>query len=297
IYGHAACSGLLGFFTLIGTSTRERIEGERNANNYADLVIQHVQDVHGSVLVSTLTGMALMGASLVQQHYFANFGLFHAYIVLLLLWVIALTGMWFAIHAWVFDILRKEKQRMATFSFWRRIVLESKWFTLHLSLMGGYGIYVTLKRDTFQEPHIIPRFFKNKLWSLFIYSIAAAPILNSCMLFMITSLVVWVLSVLVALSSHQGWSGQVEPRVFCVFWLLEYILIITGLVITIEFEVQKYTPEVKEGWSFGSTLAVALTIIPLRLVAMRLWQLLIGTGAPRANYVRTSSNGTDNSCE
>ncbi|KAG8746135.1 hypothetical protein FRC10_006001 [Ceratobasidium sp. 414] len=163
--------------------------------------------------------------------------------------------------------------------------------------MGGYGIYVTLKRDTFRDPDVIPQFFKNKIWSMFIYSFAAAPILNSCMLFMITSLVVWVLSVLVALSSHQGWSGQVEPRVFCVFWLLEYILIITGLVITIEVQVQKYTPGVKEGWSFGSTLAVALTIIPLRLVAMRLWQLMVGTGEPRGNYGRANSDGTGDLCD
>jgi hypothetical protein len=178
---------------------------------------------------------------------------------------------------------------MATFSFWRRIVLKSKWFTVQLSLMGGYGLYVAIKRDTFPTPDSIPKFFENKAWSIFLYSFAAAPIINSSMLFMATSLVVWVLSVIVAICSQKGWRGQVEPRVFCVFWLLQYILGITGLVITIETQVQKYAVGVKEGWSFGSTLAVALTIIPLRLVILRLWQLMVGSEGERGNYARTGS--------
>lgn len=178
---------------------------------------------------------------------------------------------------------------MATFSFWSRILFHSKWFTLHLCSMGGYGIYVTLTRDRFPSPDEIPQFLSSKAVSMLIYSVAAAPILNSCMLFMTTSLFVWVLSVLVAIFSQKGWRGQVEPRVFCILWLLEYILIIAGLVIIIENLMQKHTCGFKNGWSFGSTLAVALTIIPLRLVILRLWQLIVGPGQGRKTHIRYSN--------
>lgn len=92
---------LLGFLTLVGTGQRHKIEQEEDQRRYTEKVLDHVKDVNQAVATSTLTGVALMAAALIHQHLFHSLTLFHAYIVLLLLWVITLTGMWFIIHAWV----------------------------------------------------------------------------------------------------------------------------------------------------------------------------------------------------
>ncbi|KAF8602706.1 hypothetical protein BDV93DRAFT_523810 [Ceratobasidium sp. AG-I] len=176
----------------------------------------------------------------------------------------------------VFDILRKDKRRMATLSFWYRVLTQCKWFLLQFSVMGGYGIYITLKRDTLPLPSCAPSFFQNKIWTLFIHGISAFPILNACMLFVLTSTIVWLFSVLVAVCSRKGWKGQVDPRVFCVFWLVEFVFVIGALVITIELQMKKNRQGGSVGWPFGSTLAVASTFIPLRLVAVSVWQLTVG---------------------
>ncbi|KAG8692824.1 hypothetical protein FRC08_009513 [Ceratobasidium sp. 394] len=292
IYGYVACSVLLGLLTWIGTRWRRQIENEEDAEKYAEKVVKHIHDVDQSVMTLTLTGTALIGASLLHQRYFHTFGLFHAYTVLLLLWVISLTGMWFVIHAWVFDILRKKKRRMATFSFWRRIVFEPGWFTLQLSLMGGYGLYVTFTRDSFAPPDCVPQLFKNKIWSIFLYSFAAAPFVNSCMLFMLTSFCVWICSVLIAACSGQGWQGHVDPLVFCILWLIEYILMMVGLIVTIETQVSQYTIGLKNGWPFGSTLALLLIVVPLRVVFVRAWRL--GPGG-REDETRHGRPGSESS--
>jgi hypothetical protein len=174
----------------------------------------------------------------------------------------------------VFDVLRKNKRRMATFSFWRRILVQSKWFTIQFSLMGSYGLYVTIRPQDFLPPKCIPQLFKDRIWSIFLYGFAAAPIINSCMLFMTTSFFVWIASVLVALFTRKGWRGQVDPVVFCVFWLLEYIVMIGCLVFTIETQLKKNTSEDDTRSPFGSTLALALVIVPLKLVVVRAWQLI-----------------------
>ncbi|KAG8769110.1 hypothetical protein FRC12_005164, partial [Ceratobasidium sp. 428] len=239
---------VIGFLTWVGTRWRRQIENEEDAHRYAEKVVKHIHDVDQSVMTLTLTGTALIGASLLHQHYFHTFGLFHAYTVLLLLWVISLTGMWFVIHAW-------------------------------LSLMGGYGLYVTFTRDHFPPPDCIPQLFKNKVWSIFLYSFAAVPFVNSCMLFIVTSFVVWVFSVAYAICSGNGWQGHVDPLVFCILWLFEYVLMVIGLIITIEAQVRENTLGIKGGWPFGSTLALLLIVVPLRVVFVRAWRLGSGDGS------------------
>ncbi|CAE6383742.1 unnamed protein product [Rhizoctonia solani] len=182
--------------------------------------------------------------------------------------------MWFVIHAWVFDILAKNRRRMNTLGFWKRILLHSKWFTIHFSLMGGYGLYVTIRRGDFQPPECIPGAFKDHVLSAFVYGFAAAPVLNSCMLFIITSILVWIASAIVAACSRRGWGGQVDPVVFCFFWLLEYIVIIGGLILTIELQLRENTQDDGSPSPFGSTLAVSLVIVPLQLVGKRAWQII-----------------------
>ncbi|KAG8764236.1 hypothetical protein FRC11_011252 [Ceratobasidium sp. 423] len=174
----------------------------------------------------------------------------------------------------VFDILAKNRRRMNTFGFWKRIIYHSKWFTLHFSLMGGYGLYVTIRRGDFQPPECIPGAFKNQVLSSFAYGFAAVPVLNSCMLFIITSLLVWIASVVVAACSRRGWGGQVDPIVFCFFWLVEYVLIIGGIVLTIELQLRENTEGDGSPSPFGSTLAVSLVLVPLQLVAKRAWQMI-----------------------
>ena len=66
------------------------------------------------------------------------------------------------------------------------------------------------------------------------------------------------------------------------FWLVEYVLVISALVITIELQLKKNRHGGGVEWSFGSTLAVALTFIPLKLVAMRVWQLTVGEESARS---------------
>jgi hypothetical protein len=162
---------------------------------------------------------------------------------------------------------------MATFSFWRRIVFESKWFTLQLSLMGGYGLYVTFTRDTFPPPNCIPQFFENKAFSILLYSFAALPVVNSSMLFMVTSFFVWVVSMLCAACSSKGWHGQVDPLVFCIIWLMEYTVLVAALVTAIEVQVKTHTLGIRGGWPFGSTLAIALIAVPAKVVITRAWRL------------------------
>jgi hypothetical protein len=102
IYSYAGCSALLGLLTLVGAGQRHEIERENNEDEYIEKVVKHVKDVNYAVATSTLTGVALIIAALLHQHLLhTRLTLFHAYIVLLLLWVITLTGMWFVIHAWV----------------------------------------------------------------------------------------------------------------------------------------------------------------------------------------------------
>lgn len=163
---------------------------------------------------------------------------------------------------------------MATFSFWSRILLHSKWFTVHFSLMGGYGLYVTIQRDDFLQPECTLWFFDNRAWGYFLYGFAAAPVINSCMLFIATSFFVWIVSVFVELFSSGGWRGQVDPVVFCLFWLVEYVGMLGGLASTIETQVKRRTSGANAEWSFGSTLALALVIIPLKLVVTRTWQMI-----------------------
>jgi hypothetical protein len=163
---------------------------------------------------------------------------------------------------------------MNTFEFWRRILYQSKWFTIQFSLMGGYGLYVTIRRGDFQPPECVPWAFKHQVLSAFVYGFAAFPILNSCILFIITSLLVWIASVVVALCSRHGWKGQVDPVIFCFFWLLEYILIIGGIILTIELQLRENTEKKDSQSPFGSTLAIALVIVPLQLVAERVWQMI-----------------------
>lgn len=60
---------------------------------------------------------------------------------------------------------------------------------------------------------------------------------------------------------------------------------IGALVITIELQLKKNRHAGSLDWSFGSTLAVALTFIPLKLVVLRLWQLTIGEdAAPESSW-------------
>ena len=101
IYTYAGCSALLGFLTLVGTGHRQQIQNEEDEAIYVDKVVQHVKDVDQSVMTSTLTGIALMAAAVMHQHLLHTFTQYHAYVMLMLLWVITLTGMWFVIHAWV----------------------------------------------------------------------------------------------------------------------------------------------------------------------------------------------------
>lgn len=101
IYTYAACSALLGFLTLVGTGPRRHIENEEDEVAYTDKVVQHIKDVDQCVMASTLTGIALMVAAVTQENLLHTFTQYHAYVVLMLLWVITLTGMWFVIHAWV----------------------------------------------------------------------------------------------------------------------------------------------------------------------------------------------------
>jgi hypothetical protein len=77
------------------------MEYEEDKTKYTEKVLKHIKDVNYAVATSTLTGVALIIAALLHQHFFHSLTLFHAYIVLLLLWVVTLTGMWFVIHAWV----------------------------------------------------------------------------------------------------------------------------------------------------------------------------------------------------
>jgi hypothetical protein len=179
---------------------------------------------------------------------------------------------------------------MATFSFWQRILIQSKWFTIQFSLMGGYGLYVTIRRQDFLPPECIPQLFKDRIWSIFLYGFAAAPIINSCMLFMITSFFVWIASVLVALFTRKGWRGQVDPVVFCVFWLLEYVMMIVFLVVTIETQLKENTFGMDTKSPFGSTLAMALVIVPLRAVAVRTWQLVYD------DFPTTAAQSTGRKC-
>lgn len=163
---------------------------------------------------------------------------------------------------------------MATFSFWSRILVQSKWFTIQFSLMGAYGLYVTVRRQDFLPPDCVPRLFKDRVWSTFLYGFAAVPVLNSCMLFAITSFLVWIISVVVSLCARREWGGQVDPVVFCFFWLVEYVGVIVWLTVTIETQLGKSTLENSTQSPFGSTLAMALVIVPLKVVAVRTWQLV-----------------------
>ncbi|CAE6384724.1 unnamed protein product [Rhizoctonia solani] len=163
---------------------------------------------------------------------------------------------------------------MNTLGFWKRILLHSKWFTIHFSLMGGYGVYVTIRRGDFQPPECIPGAFKDHVLSAFVYGFAAVPVLNSCMLFIITSFLVWIASVVVAACSRRGWGGQVDPVVFCFFWLLEYMVVIGGIILTIELQLKENTQDNGSPSPFGSTLAVSLVIVPLQLVGKRAWQII-----------------------
>ncbi|KAF8682736.1 hypothetical protein RHS04_02879 [Rhizoctonia solani] len=280
IYSYAGCSALLGFLTLIGASQRRHIMAEEDQETYTEKVIKHINEVNEAVATSTLTGMALIIAALVHQHLFHGLTLFHAYIVLCLLWVVTLTGMWFIIHAWVFDILRARKRRMATFSFWKRIIVQSKWFTLQFCATGAYGLYVTTRRSDFLPPDCVPGVFSDQVWSIFLYSFAAIPVLNSCMLFAITSVFVWLASVLVTMCTRKGWKGAVDPIVFCIFWLLEYIMLSVALIVMIEIQLKENTFNDENQSAFGSTLAMALVIVPLKVVAVRMWKLLYGDVPP-----------------
>ncbi|KAJ1310531.1 hypothetical protein OPQ81_007261 [Rhizoctonia solani] len=280
IYSYAGCSALLGFLTLVGASQRRQLETEDDQKKYTEKVVKHINEVNEAVATSTLTGMALIIAALVHQHLFHSLTLFHAYIVLCLLWVVTLTGMWFVIHAWVFDILRAKKRRMATFSFWKRIFVQAKWFTVQFCAMGAYGLYVTTRREDFLPPECIPSVFSNEVWSIFLYSFATIPVINSCMLFVITSFFVWVASVVVAICSRKGWNGLVDPIVFCIFWLLEYVLLTVALILMIETQLKANTSNDQNQSPFGSTLAMALVIVPLKVVAVRMWQLLYGDVPP-----------------
>ncbi|CAE6463113.1 unnamed protein product [Rhizoctonia solani] len=280
IYSYAGCSALLGFLTLVGASQRRLLETEDDQYKYTEKVVKHINEVNEAVATSTLTGMALIIAALVHQHLFHSLTLFHAYMVLCLLWVVTLTGMWFVIHAWVFDILRARKRRMATFSFWKRIFAQAKWFTVQFCAMGAYGLYVTVRREDFLPPECIPPVFSNQVWSIFLYSFATIPVVNSCMLFIITSFFVWVASVIVAMCSRKGWKGLVDPTVFCIFWLLEYIMLTVALIVMIEIQLKENTFSDQTQSPFGSTLAMALVIVPLKVVAVRMWQLLYGDVPP-----------------
>ncbi|CAE6411515.1 unnamed protein product [Rhizoctonia solani] len=280
IYSYAGCSALLGFLTLVGASQRRQLQAEEDQFEYTEKVVKHINEVNEAVATSTLTGMALIIAALVHQHLFHSLTLFHAYMVLCLLWVVTLTGMWFVIHAWVFDILRAKKRRMATFSFWKRIIIQAKWFTVQFCAMGAYGLYVTVRRDDFLPPECVPGVFSNEVWSIFLYSFATIPVINSCMLFIITSFFVWVASVLVAICSRKGWKGLVDPIVFCIFWLLEYVLLTVALIVMIETQLKENTSNDQTQAPFGSTLAMALVIVPLKVVAVRMWQMLYGDVPP-----------------
>lgn len=104
IYLYAFCSAILGLVTLFNTEPRW---GTETAEDFEKYVIKAAKDVDQSVVTSTLTGIALIAAALVHEHWLDRFSLFHAYIVLLLLWVITFTGMWFVIHIWVSTYMNK----------------------------------------------------------------------------------------------------------------------------------------------------------------------------------------------
>ena len=117
IYSYAACSATLGFLTLLSAGQRWYIQEPEEEDAYVERVVKHIQDVDFAVATSTLTGVALIVAALFHQHYFHSLTLFHAYIVLLLLWIITLTGMWFVIHAWA------SNSTITSFSLTHKIVL------------------------------------------------------------------------------------------------------------------------------------------------------------------------------
>lgn len=148
---------------------------------------------------------------------------------------------------------------------------QSKWFLLQFSMMGGYGLYVTLRQKHFGPPGCTPQLFKNKTWCLFLYGFSTTPVVNACMLFMITSVVVWIISAVYTTWSEGGWNGYVNPRAFCVFWFLEYIGVLGVLVASIEYQLRENTRAMK--WPFGSTLALALIVIPFKILVVRTWQL------------------------
>ena len=112
IYTYAACSVLLGFLTLVGTGPRRQIENEEDEAAYADKVVQRIKDVDQSVMTSALTGIALTVAAVMHERLLHTFTQYHAYVVLMLLWVITLTGMWFVIHAWVSTVTSPNKRRL-----------------------------------------------------------------------------------------------------------------------------------------------------------------------------------------
>ncbi|KDN40657.1 hypothetical protein RSAG8_07986, partial [Rhizoctonia solani AG-8 WAC10335] len=220
-------------------SQRRQLEAEDDQYKYTEKVVKHINEVNEAVATSTLTGMALIIAALVHQHLFHSLTLFHAYMVLCLLWVVTLTGMWFVIHAWVFDILRARKRRMATFSFWKRIFVQAKWFTVQFCAMGAYGLYVTTRREDFLPPHGRPPGVLERSVEHLPLQLCDDPI---------------------AMCSRKGWKGLVDPIVFCIFWLLEYIMLTVALIVMIETQLKEYTMNDQTQSPFGSTLAMALNV-------------------------------------
>ena len=65
-----------------------------------------------------------------------------------------------------------------------------------------------------------------------------------------------------------------DPVVFCFFWLLEYVVIIGGIILTIELQLKENTKDDGSPSPFGSTLAISLVIIPLQLVGKRAWEIV-----------------------
>ena len=244
---------------------------------------EYIETASNTIL---MTGCAIIISAIIQAK---TIGLsaYHAMIVLNLSWM---NNSYLTI-SWVFRVGESDLEEIIASSLSRRKPKKKiSRFPIglglaHLSLMAGFGIWLWQNIDTFGDrpqctPYIFTVIFGQNVsamntslraGSLALYWITAIPIVNLLAISLVVVVVVLFVLGLTALINRQAlfhvgllisWN-LLQGRIF----YLQFVLLLDVLfAVDTELMIHRSRPLVQPGesqWTFGQTLAVIVTIIPL----------------------------------
>jgi len=244
-----------------------------------------ISDYEGTVLTSTSTNLFVTGFALLVNAFIqaktTKFSVYHALIVLNLSWINALSAVLYPIINAV-GMVMSLAHSLPPLSYSFTVFLLS---IPYLTAMGAFGIFMWSTIDTFGDqsqctPGIFFTIFSQNIpvthpslrkASIGLYSVTVPPFVNIAIVILVSAAICILLSLSFACITAVLPVGDTDDEDFSRFLLTGAVVIAASLEILLitdtELMIWRSVGIVVEAgesdWSFGQTLAMVLTVMPL----------------------------------